>query len=286
VIEPVRKCHRVISNIIYAVANAFKVQVSDAVVARKVECGTCCHSTVTNYLGSECWLLVRKLILNESPTLLTQFHLEIVQCQKVDVVQSCFTLAVCKEGFQAVKNASEGLRCTYICVTKQEGLHLLSEHLKLTQVTSPSVDATALPFPPNPKDLVERDLIGEKVIEEYHPEGSRVCVIGCPTCSSDKGGVKCTIEDHSSGLYIAVGMLVLSGTYSFSRHDANMSEKTMVITSLDEFQGFNFVSASPGSQTGIMYYVLTQSSLKVQFQVGCQRTNSPAKIRLQNQRIQ
>ena len=72
------------------------------------------------------------------------------------------------------------------------------------------MDATSLPFPPN--DLMKTALkTGEKVLDEYHLAGSRVGVIDCQTQSSDKGEVKCSIEDHSSGLHIAVRMLVLSG---------------------------------------------------------------------------
>jgi hypothetical protein len=164
----------------------------------------------------------------------------------MDVAESCFTSVKCEEAFQAVKKAPTDLHCTYICVTEQEGLQFLSKHLTLIHVTS-------LPFPL--KDLrMTASKIGEKVVEECHPGDSSVGGIDCQPRISDTGEAKHIIEDHRSGLHIAVRMLVLPVTYSFSQDDVHIPEGTMVITSLDKFRRVKLVSAGPGSQAVTTYY--------------------------------
>jgi hypothetical protein len=60
-------------------------------------------------------------------------------------------------------------------------------------------------------------VFGKKVIEEWSPAGSRVDVIDCQTQrNTDKEKVKCIIKDLNCGLKIAIVMLILSGSHSFS----------------------------------------------------------------------
>ena len=66
--------------------------------------------------------------------------------------------------------------------------------------------------------------------------------------------MKCIIKDPNSDLQFAVVLLVLSDTYLLSNDSERLPEGLIVITSLNEFEGKNFLSASPNSQVGIMDY--------------------------------
>jgi len=172
-------------------------------------------------------------------------------CLRVGLIESCFQQSIVQiELFQERRKLIEQFQGTYRGVTKQKEWHLLLEYLKSNPKPA---DVKSLPSPS--EKLSETALrIGRIFVNECHRVGSTVGVIDCQTHRNDKVDVKCIIKDPNSDLQFAVVLLVLSGTYLLSNDSERLPEGLIVITSLNEFEGKNFLSASPNSQVGIMDY--------------------------------
>ena len=172
-------------------------------------------------------------------------------CHRVSLVASCCQQSIVEtEMFEPNMKLTEQCQGTYRCVIKRKEWHLLLERLEFNLTPA---HVNSLPTPPDIlSDTALR--IGRIVINECHEVGSRVCVIDCQIHRIDKMEVNCIIKDLNSGLQTAVVLLVISGTYLLSNDSEQLPKGTVVIMSLDEFEGENFLSANPNCQAGIMHY--------------------------------